>query len=208
MAKIHSTLSPSSSAEILQFPTCSYSTYVSTEREVFTIWMKSLVFNGSGCTVYDSKGSIVYRVDNYNCKCSEKVYLMDISGKVLIEILKKNLLFGKWEGYRWNDTEMEANSWFKVKKACTIFRRETSFCEFLNDSGCLMNYTIDGFHKKSSCKIMDTCSGLVVAEVKRKVTKSGVVLGDDVLTLEVEPNIDHSLIMGLVLVYSLMNRSI
>ncbi|KAF3322797.1 protein LURP-one-related 11-like protein [Carex littledalei] len=206
MAKVHSTLSPS--VQILQFPTSSYSSYVSREREVFTICMKSLVLNSSGCAVYNSKGALVYRVDNYNCRWSGKVYLMDVRGKVLIELLKKSLLFAKWEGYRWNDTEIEANSWFKMKRACTIFKRETPFCKFWSDTGCLMNYKIDGFYNKSSCKILDTSSGLVVAEVKRKVTKSGIILGDDVLTLEVEPNIDHSLIMGLVLVYSLMNRSI
>lgn len=47
----------------------------------------------------------------------------------------------------------------------------------------------------------------VFGQVKRKQTTSGILLGDDVLTLMVEPNMDHSLIMGLVLVNGLMNRS-
>ena len=44
------------------------SPYLTTEKESFTIWMKSLVFNTNGCTVFDSKGNIIYRVDNYNSK--------------------------------------------------------------------------------------------------------------------------------------------
>lgn len=44
--------------------------------------------------------------------------------------------------------------------------------------------------------------------MKRKVTASGVVLGEDVLTMVVEPNIDHSLIMGLVVVFGLMHHKL
>jgi len=47
------------------------------------------------------------------------------------------------------------------------------------------------------------CSG----QVRRKQTASGVDLGDDVLTLVVEPHIDQSLIMGMVVVHGLMNYS-
>lgn len=39
------------------------------------------------------------------------------------------------------------------------------------------------------------------------MTASGVALGEDVLSLVVEPGADVSLVVGLVLVYGLMNRS-
>lgn len=51
--------------------------------------MKSLVLHGKGCTVFDSNGGIVYRVDNYDRKFSNEVYLMDFRGKVLYTILRK-----------------------------------------------------------------------------------------------------------------------
>lgn len=63
--------------------------YFSSKRETFTIWMKSLVLNGKGCTVFDSDGHIMYRVDNYNTKSNNEVYLMDFDGGVLFTILKK-----------------------------------------------------------------------------------------------------------------------
>jgi len=59
------------------------------QPEVFTIWMKSLVLNGSGCTVYDSAGSIVYRVDNYGARRAADVCLMDLAGNVVLQILRK-----------------------------------------------------------------------------------------------------------------------
>ncbi|XP_062193542.1 protein LURP-one-related 4-like [Phragmites australis] len=35
-------------------------------EQVYTLWMKSLVFNGNGCTVYGADGSVAFRVDNYD----------------------------------------------------------------------------------------------------------------------------------------------
>lgn len=83
MAKIHPQAHLSSSISS-SFPPSS-----SARRQVLTIWMKSLVMSGNGCTVYDSDGQIVYRVDNYACRCSDKVYLMDHLGNTLTRILQK-----------------------------------------------------------------------------------------------------------------------
>lgn len=43
-------------------------------------------------------------------------------------------------------------------------------------------------------------------QAKRKYSSSGVVLGEDVLALEVVPHMDHSLIMAFVVVYGLIRR--
>lgn len=60
--------------------------------KVFTVWMKSLVLNGHGCTVYDSGGGIIYRVDNYGSRCGGGgVCLMDLDGTVILDVVKKVL---------------------------------------------------------------------------------------------------------------------
>lgn len=58
------------------------------KRETYTLWMKSLVLHSNGCTVYDSNGEIVYRVDNYDRKGTREVNLMDLQGTVLYTIHK------------------------------------------------------------------------------------------------------------------------
>jgi hypothetical protein len=65
------------------------SSYMTSKGETFTVWMKSLLFHSYGCTVFNSKGEIVYRVDNYGKKCSNEVHLMDLRGKVLFTIRRK-----------------------------------------------------------------------------------------------------------------------
>lgn len=84
MGKIHpeNISSPSSSSS------CS-SPYVTSNKEIFTIWMKSLVFHGNGCTVFNSKGELCFRVDNYQERCSNEVFLMDLNGQVLFSIKKE-----------------------------------------------------------------------------------------------------------------------
>ncbi|XVF52869.1 hypothetical protein PTKIN_Ptkin05aG0053100 [Pterospermum kingtungense] len=187
---------------------CSMSS--SAGRESFTIWMKSLVCHTNGCTVFDSKGQIVYRVENYDSKGSSEVHLMDLQGKVLFTVLRKKLLlFGCWNGYRGNfiGTKKEKEKekpCFRVKKYCSIIRRRSDLaCQVT--VGFSKYWIVSLGRKKQGFKIVNLV-GDIVAEVKQKQLSSGMVLGDDVLTLDVEPNIDHSLIVALVTVYGLINR--
>ncbi|KAL8537849.1 hypothetical protein ACS0TY_012835 [Phlomoides rotata] len=185
----------------------------SSKQEVFTLWMKSLIMSSNGCAVFDSNGRIVYRVDNYTNKCINQVYVMDATGKALFTILKKKFsLFGMWEGYRSRD--MDTKTRFRFRKLMGIrtilgFFRGYSFYKVvirMNEKRSC-EYIMENQSSKLCCRIVDDVGGLV-AEVKRKTTKSGVVLGEDVLTMVVEPHIDHSLIMGLVVVLGLIHNKL
>ncbi|XP_074331621.1 protein LURP-one-related 4-like [Apium graveolens] len=192
-------LSPLSSAE-------------STTDHSYTIWMKSLLFNGCGCTIFDSNGEIVYRIDNYSMKCRSQVHLMNLHGKVLLTLRRKKFqIFEQWEGFRWSVSgdRMRDKPWFQVRRDCRILTRSMTNCHvtFGYDHKVKKNfYRIIGFPEKSAFKILRGENQLV-AEVKRKQSSSGVILGEDVLSLKVEgsPHIDHLLIMALVIVYGLIN---
>ncbi|KAL3825063.1 hypothetical protein ACJIZ3_021092 [Penstemon smallii] len=181
----------------------------SSKQEVFTLWMKSLILSSNGCVAFDSNGQIVYRVDNYDKKCSNKVYIMDFKGKVLFTIVKKKFsVLGMWEGYRADIISKKATG-FSAKRKLMGFLSGKSLLKVVvglnKDQSC--EYVVENQMCKSSCKIIDNFGGLV-AEVKRKITTSGVVLDEDVLTMVVEPHIDHSLIMGLVVVFGLINHKL
>lgn len=92
MIKVHPLAAAAAAAAVPS--SSSSSSYVTSRRETFTVWMKSLVMQGNGCTVYNENGEIVYRVDNYDKKCSDEVCLMDLQGKVLFTILRK--VFESW----------------------------------------------------------------------------------------------------------------
>lgn len=59
------------------------------EATVLTVWRKSLLFNGNGFTVFDSKGHLVFRVDNYSSGSRDCIVLMDAAGKPLLTIRRK-----------------------------------------------------------------------------------------------------------------------
>ncbi|XP_074326834.1 uncharacterized protein LOC141664776 [Apium graveolens] len=182
----------------------------------YTIWMKSLLFNGCGCTIFNSDGEIVYRIDNYNKKCGSQVQLMNLHGEVLLLLRRKRFrIFEEWEGFRLNviSGDMRRQKpWFNVRRDCKILRRSMTSCHvrFGCDHKVRGNgYRIVGFPGKSELKIIRGENQLV-AEVKRKQSCSGVILGEDVLSLRVEalPQINHLLIMALVIVYGLIEEQL
>ncbi|KAF4369251.1 hypothetical protein F8388_022907 [Cannabis sativa] len=176
----------------------SLSPYLTPEREKFTIWMKSLVFQTNGCTVYNSNGQIVFRVDNYEKKCSSEVYLMDLKGKVLFTIRKK------LESSNMINISTEEKPWFRVtRQYCKMLMGDLA-CHI--SVGCDDKYRIVRIAGKAVGFRIVNLDGKIVAEAKQKQSSSGVVLGDDVLSLEVAPCEDHSLIMALVMVYGLIRR--
>ncbi|KAK6935369.1 LURP-one-related [Dillenia turbinata] len=181
---------------------------MNTDRETYTIWMKSLIYNSNGCTIFNSKGDIVYRIDNYTRKCSSEVYLMDIRGQVLFTLRRKKLsLFRCWEGYRSSnlDTRKETPM-FRVRENCRILKRDL-LCQV--NVGCDRStatcYSIEGLFGKSDFQILDH-QRRIIAEAKQKVSASGVLLGEDVSSLVVESGSDHSFIIALIAVYGLINH--
>lgn len=74
------------------FGSTSSNSYMASTRETYTVWLKSLVFHGNGCTIFNSKGEIVFRVDNYQEKSSSEVFLMDLNGDVLFSIQRKVII--------------------------------------------------------------------------------------------------------------------
>ncbi|KAE8801291.1 Protein LURP-one-related 11 [Hordeum vulgare] len=173
--------------------------------QAFTVWMKSLVFNGNGCAVYGPDGAVAFRVDNYGCRGGREVFFMDRAGNALIRIRRKGFgTFRRWEvsqcGHNGLHDE-ESTPWFSVRRV------EKGGAAVAMHGGARTCYRIDGFCARKSEYKVSGVDGAVVAEVARKQAAAGVVLGEDVLTLTVVPEMDHLLALGLVVVRGLMSRS-
>ncbi|KAI5383750.1 protein LURP-one-related 4 [Lathyrus oleraceus] len=173
------------------------------KREKYTLWMKSLVLHSNGCTVYDSSGKIVYRVDNYDRKGGREVNLMNLKGNVVCNIKKRLLSFGCWEGHKYCTSNSDSRShqeqpWFQVKRCLT----GKTACEIKVGSQnlCIERMSIG---KSFGFRIVNK-NGEMIAEAKQKESSSGIVLSNDVLTLDLEGGTDHSLIMALITVYGLI----
>ncbi|CAM0884575.1 unnamed protein product [Alopecurus aequalis] len=174
-------------------------------RQAYTVWMKSLVFNGNGCTVYTPDGGVAFRVDNYGSKGGREVFFMDRAGNTLIRIRCKGFgMFRRWESpsrcaHAGGDDE-EVTPWFSVRRA------EKGGAAVTMHGGAGTCFMVDGCCARKSEYKVSGVDGAVVAEVGRKQTAAGVMLGEDVLTLTVGPEVDHLLVLGLVVVRGLMGR--
>lgn len=121
----------------------------------------------------------------------------------LLCVLKKLRVFGCWDGYKWDDCSSEKQLWFRVRKHRSIC---VSSCDHIA-RGCA--YKIVRMDGKLGFKIVDEDQeGALVAEIKQKQTTTGINLGNDVFTLTVQPHIDHTLIVAIVMVYGLINNQI
>ncbi|XP_076943689.1 protein LURP-one-related 4-like [Bidens hawaiensis] len=192
MAKIHPCVPSSSSS-------------CSTQRETYTIWMKSLVLNSNGYTVYNSNGEVVFRIDNYDSKCRSEVYLMDLRGNIVCTILRKKLLrSGLWDCYNDKDS---CKPWFKVGKSLGFFTHDLVYDVLIGTNGAQsissMNHRIEGSIHNFEFKIVDG-EGQIMAVIQRKLSFSGVALGEDVLCVIIEPHVDHIFVMALVAILGLI----
>jgi len=116
--------------------------------------------------------------------------------------LQRLLAFGCWEGHKYcsnsNTRSQEEEPWFQVKRCHKIITGKIA-CQI--KVGC-QNLCIEkiSIGKSFSFRIVNK-DGQIIAEAKQKQTGSGVVLSNDVLTLDLAAGMDHSLIMALVTVY-------
>ena len=117
-----------------------------------------------------------------------------------------------WNGYI-NDEVKKVQPWFQVKKQSKGLNKKDRFsCQVIlggDKTQATSCYIIQGCPQKSEFKIIRG-DGVLAVKVKRKQSSlGGVMLGNDVLSLElVAANMDRSFIISLVVVHGLMSHQI
>ncbi|KAJ6865647.1 hypothetical protein NC651_036038 [Populus alba x Populus x berolinensis] len=171
---------------------------------VLTVWKKSLLFNCHGFTVYDGRGNLVFRVDNYMATSGNngEIVLMDAAGKPLLTIRRKRLSLGdNWLVY---EGETTTNPRFLVKKHVNILNTKC-LAHVSPASGSNKNvvYEIEGSYAQRCCAVYDEKKRRV-AEIKQKESVGGVAFGVDVFRLIVGPEMETSVAMAMVILLDQM----
>ncbi|XVE59526.1 hypothetical protein DITRI_Ditri05aG0053000 [Diplodiscus trichospermus] len=158
-----------------------------TREAILTVWKKSLLFNCNGFTVFDGKGDLVFRVDNYMDGNKGEILLMDATGKPLLTIRRKKMSLGEsWLVY---EGETLANPTLSVRKSVNILNNKCLAYVVSGNSNNrnIIMYEIEGSYSQRCCAVYDDGRRLV-AEIKRKEAVGGVVFGTDVFRLIVRPD--------------------
>ncbi|XP_010278908.1 PREDICTED: protein LURP-one-related 8-like [Nelumbo nucifera] len=173
---------------------------------VITVWKKSLLFNCNGFTVFDAKGNLIFRVDNYLSGNKGEIVLMDAEGKPLLTIRRKRLCLGDcWLVY---DGETAVNPRFSVKKNVNPLNSKslayvTGSCGGKGRKHDKL-YEMEGSYAQRCCAVYDD-KRRRVAEIKRKeTTEKGVAFGVDVFRLVVQQELELTDAMAFVILLDQM----
>ncbi|KAL8139835.1 hypothetical protein V2J09_005856 [Rumex salicifolius] len=171
---------------------------------VLTVWKKSLLMNCNGFTVFDARGNLVYRVDNYVAGNRGEIVLMDAGGKPLVTIRRKRLSLGdSWMVY---DGEKTVDPKFSFRRNVN-FRNSKTLGQVSSGNGGASSsstrksavYDIEGSYAERSVSVYDNTRRRV-AEIRPKEAAGGVALGFDVFRLiTVRPYMETSTSMALVM---------
>ncbi|XWS71502.1 hypothetical protein CRYUN_Cryun03dG0143200 [Craigia yunnanensis] len=157
-----------------------------TREVILTVWKKSLLFNCNGFTVFDAKGDLVFRVDNYMEANKGEILLMDASGWPLLTIRRKKMSLGdSWLVY---EGETLMNPTLSVRKSVNILNKCLAYVipGNTNNRNNII-YEIEGSYSQRCCAVYDDKRRLV-AEIKRKEAVGGVAIGTDVFSLIIQPD--------------------
>ncbi|KAG6745460.1 hypothetical protein POTOM_052132 [Populus tomentosa] len=155
---------------------------------VLTVWKKSLLFNCHGFTVYDGRGNLVFRVDNYMATSGN-------NGEIRLSLGDNWLVY---EG------ETTTNPRFLVKKHVNILNTKC-LAHVSPASGSNKNvvYEIEGSYAQRCCAVYDEKKRRV-AEIRQKESVGGVAFGVDVFRLIVGPEMGTSVAMAMVILLDQM----
>lgn len=188
---------------------------------VLTVWKKSLLFNCNGFTVFDGKGNLLFRVDNYVAGNRSEIVLMDATGKSLFTVRRKRLSLGdNWLVFN-GDTAVNPRCSAKkplnplnsrclaLVSSCGSRNNESRGSSGSGPSSTKKNgllYEIEGSYTQRCCVVYDE-KRRRVAEVKRKEAVGGMSFGVDVFRLVVQPEMEVAEAMVLVVLLDQMYGS-
>ncbi|XP_010931513.1 protein LURP-one-related 8-like [Elaeis guineensis] len=176
---------------------------------VWTVWNKSsMAFPGTdGFSVYDSNGRLAFRVDNYsrrhNCFTGE-LLLMDGNGRALMALRPQILsMHGRWSGFKGDDGLKTKTRYhvFSMRRR-SIFQSGDKAEVFIgspNDQSPTPTFQIEGYFRRRCCKIRDS-KGKEVAQICPKKANNSVMLGNDVFSLVIQPEVECELIMAFLII--------
>ncbi|KAG0539907.1 hypothetical protein BDA96_03G362600 [Sorghum bicolor] len=190
MAKVHPNVLPSP-AERAAAGAAAAGGVEEEEATSLTVWRKSLLFNCRGYTVFDARGDLAFRVDSYDAEA--EVVLMDPDGRPAFTVRRKRLsLSGEhWLIYAGEETRRPV---YAVKRGGggKSMARVTP-CAGARAGAGASSYEVEGSYARRRCVVYDA-ERRAVAEVQPKEA----VVGTDVFRLVVQPGVDVSLAMAVV----------
>ncbi|CAL4973438.1 unnamed protein product [Urochloa decumbens] len=189
MAKVHPNVVPSPAAA--ERAAAAAADEAGEEPTTLTVWRKSLLFNCKGFTVFDAKGDLAYRVDTYD-DAEAEVVLMDPAGRAAFTVRRKRLSLSGEQWLIHAGGEDEARRPLYAVKRGGGGKTMARVAPCTTAAGAAAPFVVEGSYGRRRCVVYDG-ERRAVAEVQPKEA-----VGTDVFRLVVQPGVDVSLAMAVV----------
>jgi uncharacterized protein YxjI len=191
MAKVHPNVPlPSSSPDAVEAASASEE-----EPTTLTVWRKSLLFNCKGFTVFDARGDLAYRVDSYDAEpAGGEVVLMDPAGLPVFTVRRKRLSLSgeKWLIFAGEEERRPLHALKRGSGGGKTTARVSPCARVGPGEAAAAAYEVEGSYARRRCVVYDA-ERRAVAEVQPKEA-----VGSDVFRLVVQPGVDVSFAMAMV----------
>lgn len=183
------------------------------EPVALTVWRRSLLFNGKGFTVFDSKGDLVFRVETYAGGSPREVVLMDADGRALLTICRKKLSLADEWSIMDGDAASAAPKRFTARRNMSLLPSKSlarlSSVRGASDRGDAPRYHVEGSYVGRSLDMFASASGGGGEQRRRVATvcRKEAAVGPDVFRLVVEPGFEPALAMAVVILLDQMYAS-
>ncbi|KAJ7571607.1 hypothetical protein O6H91_01G168800 [Diphasiastrum complanatum] len=162
----------------------------------YVIQKKVLSLSGGDFNVTDTNGNLFFKVDGRVWSMREKRVLLDALDTPVLCMKRKYLsLHSTWWAFLGNSIS-SGKELFTIKQSA-VFQLKTSLDVFLAHNTGVPDFNIKGDFIARSCLIYHY--NQVIAEIKRTLTVSNLLLGKDTFSVLVYPGIDSAFIISLVL---------
>uniref|UniRef100_A0A0E0LIP2 Protein LURP-one-related 15 n=1 Tax=Oryza punctata TaxID=4537 RepID=A0A0E0LIP2_ORYPU len=165
-----------------------------------TVTKKSISLTDGDFTVTDANDTVVLKVKGTLFSVRHRRVLLDAAGQPLLSMQEKILsMHNRWEVYR-GDSAHSCDKLFTVKKSSMLQMMKTEMDIFLagNTSEHVCDFKIKGSYFDRSSAFYLGNSNTIIAQMNRKHTAASVVLGRDVFSITVFPQVDYVFIAALV----------
>ncbi|KAM7463908.1 hypothetical protein LguiA_032029 [Lonicera macranthoides] len=168
-----------------------------------TIVRKVYTVTDAYFAVTDASENILFQIKGKPLRVHERHVLLDSSLNPLVSLQQKILTAHKrWHVFRGDSSEPE-DLLFSIKKSSMVqFKRELDLDVFLasNSKEDKCDFKVKGSWFERSCSIYAGESLTIIAQMRKKHGLQSIVLGKDMFSVTIYPNVDQALVVCLVVI--------
>ncbi|KAL6595122.1 hypothetical protein ACP70R_048225 [Stipagrostis hirtigluma subsp. patula] len=153
-----------------------------------------------GSTITDSGGAVVLQVDVHLFSYPRRHVLLDAAGDPLLTVQRKVPSIHKtWQAFRGDSTSSRYLLFTAKKSPISVWTQVDIFLGS-NSAHRACDFRMKGNYNDRWCDVYLGNSKTKIAQIHRRYTAAGALVGKDTFSVTVFPNVDHVFVTALVVI--------